>query len=63
MDADLELALVLPAKIFEIKGEASIGDIYENLKSFREEESYELADERDINLITEVLDLKQEENI
>jgi len=52
--------LVLPAKIFEIKEEASIGSIVGKLKDFREEELYQTENGQNISLVTEVLDLKLE---
>jgi len=51
--------LVLPAKIFEIKEEANLGLIIGKLKDFREEELYETEKGETINLVAEVLDLKQ----
>ena len=55
--------MVLPAKIFEIRDDADLGKITESLRDFREVERYE-ADEGDaVNLITEILDLKQEEDL
>ncbi|MFQ6074040.1 MAG: hypothetical protein ACE5KC_02360, partial [Candidatus Bathyarchaeia archaeon] len=50
--------MVLPAKIFEIKEEASIGLMVGKLKDFREEEPYQTENGKTINLVTEVLDLK-----
>jgi hypothetical protein len=54
--------LVLPAKIFEIKEEANLGVIIGKLKDFHEEELYETEKGETINLVTEVLDLKQTGN-
>jgi len=52
--------MVLPAKIFEIKEEASIGSIVGKLKDFREEELYETENREKISLVSEILDLKQD---
>ncbi len=57
------LRLVLPAKIFEIKEEASIGMIIGKLKDFREEENYKTDIGETVNLVTEVLNLKQEGDV
>ncbi len=57
------LKLVLPVKIFEIKEEASVGSIVGKLKDFREEEPYETENGETINLVAEVLDLKQERDM
>jgi len=54
--------LVLPAKIFEVKEEADFGLIVGKLKDFREEELYQTEDGKSINLVTEILDLKLQEN-
>lgn len=54
--------LVLPAKVFEIKEEADLGLIISKLKDFREEESYRTENGETINLLSEILDLKQEED-
>ncbi len=56
------LSLVLPAKIFEVKEDADPGLIAWKLKDFREEEQYETADGEAVNLITEILDLKSDDN-
>jgi len=57
------LEMVLPAKIFEIKGDADLGRMAQSLRDFREVERYE-ADEGDtVNLVTEILDLKQGEDL
>lgn len=55
--------MVLPAKIFEIKEDVNFGLIVQKLKDFREEENYEKTDGETVNLITEILDLKMEENL
>ncbi len=54
--------MVLPAKIFEIKEDASVGTIIGKLKDFREEEIYRIDENETVTLVTEVLDLKQEGN-
>ncbi|MGD8505742.1 MAG: hypothetical protein PVF15_03665 [Candidatus Bathyarchaeota archaeon] len=55
--------MVLPAKIFEIKEEASVGLIVGKLKDFREEELYETENGENVNLVTEILDLKQDGSV
>jgi len=55
--------LVLPAKVFEIKEEASVESIVGKLKDFREEETYQMENGDTTNLVTEVLDLKLEEGV
>ncbi len=52
--------MVLPAKIFEIKEEANLGVMIGKLKDFREEELYQTENGESVNLVTEVLDLKQD---
>jgi hypothetical protein len=52
--------MVLPAKTFEIREEISLAEVQERLQGFREEEDWE--GEEDISLVTEVLDLEQEED-
>jgi len=54
--------LVLPAKVFEIKEKADLGLVAWKLKDFREEESYETEQEKPVNLVTEILDLKSSED-
>jgi hypothetical protein len=55
--------MVLPAKIFEIKEKADLGLIVWKLKDFREEESYETEEGERVDLVTEILDLKPEEEL
>ena len=50
--------MVLPAKIFEIKEVINFGLITQKLKDFREEENYQENNEKNITLVTEILDLK-----
>lgn len=52
--------MVLPAKVFEIKEDTDLGLIVGKLKDFYEEEPYETENGETINLIAEVLDLKQQ---
>ncbi len=54
--------MVLPAKIFKIGGEADLGMMVWKLKDFREEESYETEEGETVDLVTEILDLKTEED-
>jgi len=53
--------LVLPVKIFEIKEKTEMAFIIQKLKDFREEEPYETESGEPINLVTEILDLKIED--
>jgi len=54
--------LVLPAKIFEIKEDVDFNLAVRKLKDFREEEPYRTISGETINLLTEILDLKMDEN-
>lgn len=53
--------MVLPAKIFEIKEDIALNLIVQKLKDFREEEPYKMK-EGETKLVTEIFDLKLEEN-
>jgi hypothetical protein len=55
--------LVLPVKIFEIKEEVEPIFLAQKLKNLREEESYQVNAGESIDLVTEILDLKMEENL
>ena len=55
--------MVLPAKIFEIKEEINFGLIVQKLKDFHEEENYETNEGKIITLVSEILDLKLNENL
>ena len=55
--------MVLPAKIFEIKEEVNFGLLIQKLKDFYEEGSYEKNNGETVNLVTEILDLKLEDNL
>ncbi|MCW3981550.1 MAG: hypothetical protein NWE81_00310 [Candidatus Bathyarchaeota archaeon] len=52
------LALVLPAKVFEIKEKADVGLMVGKLKDYREEESYKTEKGENLNLVAEILDLQ-----
>ena len=54
--------MVLPARIFEMKEEASLGLMVQKLKDFREEEAYQKEDGETVKLLTEILDLKLKED-
>ncbi|MCW3993679.1 MAG: hypothetical protein NWE85_03835 [Candidatus Bathyarchaeota archaeon] len=54
--------MVQPAKIFEIKEKADLGLIVWKLKDFREEERYQTENGENINLVTEILDLKSKDD-
>lgn len=53
--------MVLPAKVFELRAEADHELLEQRLKNFREEEPYESEERGAFNLLTEILDLKIEE--
>jgi len=55
--------MVLSAKIFEIKEVINFGLMTQKLKDFREEENYQENNEKNITLVTEILDLKLKENL
>ncbi len=55
--------MVLPAKIFEVKGDVDLEQMMDDMRGFREEEAYETADEESLILLTQILDIKREENI
>ena len=55
--------MVLPAKIFEIKEDASTELMVGKLKDFREEELYETGSGETLSLVTEVLDLRLDEDM
>lgn len=54
--------MVLPAKTFEIKGDADLKLMVQRLNEFHEEEPYQNNGE-EVNLVTEILDLTQEEDL
>ena len=54
--------MVLPAKIFEVRGDADLGFVAERLQGFREEEPSQTEGGESLNLVTEILDLEQAEN-
>ena len=55
--------MVLPAKIFEIKEETNLGLVAQKLKNFREEETFETSEGETVTLVTEILELKLEQNL
>ena len=55
--------MVLAAKIFEIKEEADLGMVVWKLKDFREEDRYQTEEGETMNLLTEILDLKSENEL
>jgi len=55
--------LVLPAKVFEIKEKVDPGLMLWKLKDFREEESCKTESGENINLVTEILDLKSKDQL
>ncbi len=55
--------MVLPAKVFEIKEEATVDSILGKLKDFREEETYQMENGETIDLTMEVLDLRLNEGV
>jgi len=54
--------MVLPAKIFEIKGDVNLRWAFQKLEGFREEEPSQDEAEA-VNRVTEILDLSQEEGM
>lgn len=55
--------MVLPAKIFEIKGDADFDFMFERLEGLREEDSGQTEGEEPLDLVTEILDLERTENM
>lgn len=55
--------MVLPVKVFEIKGDFRTEFILGRLKDFREVEEYRAIDGKVLNLTTEILDLKLEDGL
>lgn len=55
--------MVLPTKIFEIQDDIKLEHTVKRLKDFHEEESYQKADEKIVNLITEILDLNLKDDL
>ena len=55
--------MVLPAKIFEIKEETNLGLVAQKLKNFREEETFETSEGETVTLVTDILELKLEQNL
>jgi hypothetical protein len=54
--------MVLPAKIFEIKEDIDLFFVVQKLRHFKEEEQYTTVNGETINLVSEILDLKVEED-
>lgn len=50
--------MVLPVKIFEMKGEGDLGSFAEKLKGFHEEEAMETEDVGKLTLSTDIFDVK-----
>ena len=55
--------MVIPVKAFEIKEDADDKFLYDQLDGYRLEETMELSDGQNLTLLTEVLELEQEENV
>ena len=55
--------MVLPAKIFEIKESLRLETMVQKLRDFHEEEKYETNDRGEVSLVTEILDLNQDEDL
>jgi len=55
--------MVLPAKVFEVKEEASTSLIIGKLKDFHEEELYQTEGGEEVTLVSEILDLKLEDDL
>ena len=54
--------MVLPAKIFQVTEEIDPGLIVGKLKDFHEEEVYQMENGEKVNLITEILDLRLQDD-
>ncbi len=54
--------MVLPVKVFEIKEEADTVFLVQKLKSFREDEPFQAESGETVDLVTEILDLKIEDD-
>ncbi len=55
--------MVIPVKAFEIKEDADDKFLYDRLDGYRLEKTVELSDGQNLTLLTEVLELEQEENV
>jgi hypothetical protein len=55
--------MVLPAKVFEIKEEAATSLMIGKLKDFHEEELYQTEEGEEVTLVSEILDLKLEDDL
>ncbi len=55
--------MVLPVKVFEVKGDTDAGFILQRLRGFRELEEYKASDGKALSLATEILDLKVEDGV
>jgi hypothetical protein len=55
--------LVLPVKIFEIKGYSETGFIIRRLREFHEVEEYKTGDGKALKLVTEILDLEEKDGL
>jgi hypothetical protein len=55
--------MVLPAKTFEIREDATLEWIHGRLRGFKEEEAYEPEEGDHLTLTTEVVDLNLEEDL
>jgi len=55
--------MVLPAKIFEVKGEAELESMLRSIKEFHEEVPYEMDSGETIKLATEIFEPKLEEGV
>jgi len=55
--------LVLPAKIFEIRGEQPLDELVDDLRVFREEEPFQIDEGQRGNLVTEIFDIEDTENL
>ena len=55
--------MVLPAKIFEVKEKTDIETLAKTLTGFRREEQYEISSVGTVNLVTQVMDVKQEAEV
>jgi hypothetical protein len=53
--------MVIPVKVFEIKGDVDDQSLYDRLNGYRLKDTLELSDGQNLTLLTEILDLEQEE--
>jgi hypothetical protein len=50
--------LVLPVKLFDIRANVDLNLLVRKLKDFREEDPYQISEDENVTLVTEILDLE-----